>query len=338
MTSHQSKRLLVVDTDLGVDDALALLFLASRPDIEIVAVHSTHGNCRADQAADNARYVLELIGRDDIEVHRGLLQPLSQPLDVSSHIHGHDGLGNTGLTPKRRVEGEPTAVDNLLRLAAKHAGELNLVVLGPSTNVAAAAKKEPRLFDQLASVTIVGGWGPALFNDATPWRNRPFGSGGDPNVFHDPEAAQILASSGRALTWCGPNVTRQCVVEERRFIAVAERTRNPHAEFIAKISAFYSDFYSHFYSGGGTGARVMGINDSIAAAVFAVPDVVLAAVDRPVVIFRDDLGRACAAGVQTEPPQAGPKHRIISDVDFGRIIGMLLEMLERPLPRWRDRS
>ncbi|MEO6504756.1 MAG: nucleoside hydrolase [Terrimesophilobacter sp.] len=343
------KKLVVVDLDTGVDDALALLFLASRPDVELVALHSTHGNTRADQAANNTRYVMELIGREDVDIRMGLLEPLEQDLHVSAEVHGDDGLGNTGFRPSRPVTGPPDAVENLLRLSHEHAGELHLLALGPTTNIGAALRQDRTLFERLKSVTIVGGIGPALFNDPEPWRNRRTTGSRDPNVFHDVASTLEIAATEGPVTWCGPNITRQIVLPEERFIRAATESGTSHSQFIAKISEYYSDFYTSVYgltegaeppitaakntSVDVTGrTRIMGINDSLAAAVLVQPDVVLGSVQRPMRIFHDDHGQACLAGVQTDPPANGPKHRVIFDVDFVRITEMLFQMLRRPLP------
>ena len=88
-------RKVVVDTDTGVDDALALMLLAADPDVEILAVLSVFGNCHGERAADNARYVLDTCGRQDVPVYRGCDVPLKQELKLSSGVHGDDGFGNT---------------------------------------------------------------------------------------------------------------------------------------------------------------------------------------------------------------------------------------------------
>src|SRR5690625_2890573 len=175
----------------------------------MLSVHSTHGNCRTDQAANNARYVLDACGLHHVPVRMGLKEPLGPDVGVSSSIHGDDGFGNTGLAPAHSVPDEPSAVDELIRLAKQHAGNLHYLALGPVTNLAAALRREPDLLEWLATVTIVGSLGPAIHGDRAPWEDRRFAISRDPNMGCDFVAALEIAGAAGNITWCGPYVTRQ---------------------------------------------------------------------------------------------------------------------------------
>lgn len=327
------KRKVVVDTDTGVDDALALMLLAADPDVEILAVLSVFGNCHGDRAADNARYVLDTCGRQDVPVYRGCDVPLKQELKLSSGVHGDDGFGNTGLRPETSVPTEPNGIQVLLDLVNEHEGEIDYLALGPQTNLATALQTDPLLLERLKSVTIVGTLGPALYNDTEPWADRRFRVSRDPNVSFDIDAAQEVASRPGNVTWCGPYVTRQALVPEDFFLDIAASTGYAPAELITAISHDYASFYSRSY--GRDDARVMGINDSLAVATLLRPDLVAGAVQRPLQTFEDPAtGERFLAGVHPEKGETRPQHRVIFDMDFNGVLEMIDETLRRPLP-WR---
>lgn len=325
---------LVVDTDTGVDDALALMLLLSRPEIDLVSVHSTHGNCTAERAAANARYVLETCGSGEVPVHLGLTEPLGQELRLSSSIHGDDGFGNTWHEPERGPVREPDAATRLVEMVRARPGELHYLALGPVTNLATALRREPALLSMLRTVTIVGTLGPTMFEDPEPWLDRRFRISKDPNVSCDIVAAAEVAMASGPVTWVGPYVTRQCLVPTATFYDIAETTGNPHARLIREISDFYAGFYSRAYRHEGQ-PSVMGINDSIAAACLLDPDLVLASVRRPLQVFRDQEGTGYLAGVHPAREEARALQTLVMDVDFQRIIDMLVETLRTPLP-WRS--
>ena len=116
-------RKVVVDTDTGVDDALALMLLAADPDVEILAVLSVFGNTHGDRAADNARYVLDTCGRQDVPVYRGAVAPLVQELRLSAGVHGDDGFGN----------GNFQALFESIELDQIRRGVINVPAAGPAT-------------------------------------------------------------------------------------------------------------------------------------------------------------------------------------------------------------
>jgi purine nucleosidase len=324
-------RKVIVDTDTGVDDALALMLLAADPEVEILAAISVFGNCESERAADNARYVLDTCGRSDVPVYRGASVPLRQELRLNPGVHGEDGFGNTGLRPARSVPAEPDGVQVLLDLVDAHDGEIDYLALGPQTNLALALQREPRLLERLRSTTIVGTLGPALYHDTQPWADRRFRVSRDPNVTFDIDAAQEVASHVGDVTWCGPYVTRQALVPERFFLDIAAETSSPAAQLITAISADYSGFYTRSYPE--HGQRIMGINDSLAVASLLRPDLVAGAVHRPLQTFEDpETGDRYLAGVHPVRGDIRPVHRVVFDMDFDGVLDLIGETLRRPVP------
>ncbi|NUS37359.1 MAG: nucleoside hydrolase [Pseudarthrobacter sp.] len=147
----------LLDVDTGIDDALALAYLAALPDTEFVAVTASPGNVDADQVARNTLALLELCGRPGVEVAVGARAPLSIPLLTTPETHGPQGIGYAVLPePKGRLSPRD-AVDLWIEHARARPGELTALITAPLTNFALALRKAPDLPDLLAKVVIMGG-------------------------------------------------------------------------------------------------------------------------------------------------------------------------------------
>ena len=314
-------REVVVDTDTGIDDALALLVLASRPDVAVVAVGTTHGNCSTEQATANARLVLDLCGWAHVPVVGGRSTPLTGELSLASAIHGHDGLGDCGWAPAPAAPAAPpaTAVEQLVDLARDRRGALDLVALGPLTNLAAALRQEPDLLAAYRTVTVMGGTGPRL----QVGEPDPTLGVGDPNTYHDAEAARLVAAAPGDVTLVGVDVTMGCAVGGADLDRLA-RAATTHGRFAADIVQLYVAAYERGY-----GSRCLTIHDPLAAMV---------AVDLEVgATFRH--GGTTVDGppggervVLAEDPAAGPPRRVLASVDVPRAVDHLFAALEHPLP------
>lgn len=180
---------LIIDCDTGIDDSLALLYACASPEAEIVAVTCVSGNVEARQVADNTRAVLELAGRENLEVALGRETPLVRPLEVTPETHGPRGLGYAVLPPPRRPLSDRHAADLLVAEARRRPGEVTLVTLGPLTNLALAVLREPELPRLLRRLVIMGGSYRAPGNTAptTEW-----------NIHCDPEAAKAVLAAWEA--------------------------------------------------------------------------------------------------------------------------------------------
>ncbi len=134
----------VVDTDTGIDDALALLYLAGRPDVEIAAVTSVYGNCSVDDALLNIGLVMRLAGLEDVPVAAGAAGPVDgRPAALAPYVHGKDGLGDLGLDRPSPTLVGPSSAEYLVELANSAPGEYDLLPLGPLSNVALALQLDP---------------------------------------------------------------------------------------------------------------------------------------------------------------------------------------------------
>jgi len=195
-------RHVIIDTDPGVDDALALMLAFSSPELRVEAVTTVVGNVSHEKAHRNALKMLEFLGVTDVPVARGAAKPLLRPPLDAEEVHGKTGLGDAVLPEPKLRSDERTAVGLILEKAEELKGRLTLVAIGPLTNIAAAVLAEPRLPDQVAGLVIMGG----AFN-VTPYGHGNVTPVAEFNIWHDPEAAKIVFDSGMQVTAVGLDVT-----------------------------------------------------------------------------------------------------------------------------------
>ena len=312
---------LVVDTDTGIDDALALMLLASLPDVEIVAVTTTHGNCSTEQSTANAGRVLAACGLGHVPVTGGLSAPLAGELSVAAVVHGGDGLGDCGEAPPPAPPAPPgaTAVDALLRLAHERPGELHLLALGPVTNLGAAVRVDPDVLGAFTSVTVMGGTGRRL----APGDTDPTLGVGDPNVYHDAEAARLVAAARPRLTLVGVDVTMGVAAGPTHLERIAAATTD-HGRLAHRITAFYVDFYERAY-----GRRALTLHDPLAATVAAGLDVSATFVEGRAVVEGPPGAERCV--IEPESPGARTA-RALASCDAERVCELMTSALEKPLP------
>ena len=186
------------DTDIGVDDAAALLVLSRTPETEVAGISAVAGNVPMERAYDNARKVAALEGLD-CPVYRGADRPLYRELKTALHVHGEDGLGGAVLPPSPAPETEEAAWDSLYRAAVAAGGALEVVAVGPLTNLAIAFGKYPDLKDRIRRILLMGG--AAKGGNVTP--------AAEFNIHVDPHAAQMVFKSGVPIVMCGLDVTER---------------------------------------------------------------------------------------------------------------------------------
>ena len=173
---------LLIDTDPGVDDALALLMAFNDPRHEVVGLTIAAGNVGLEHTVRNALKLCE-VARSDAPVFAGAPAPLLHPARDAAYVHGRDGFGDTGYSPvARNAEAEHAALA-ILRLSHAHAGRLLLVALGPLTNLALALRLDPTLPQRIARLVVMGG---AVTGHGNITAAAEF------NVYFDPEAAHIV--------------------------------------------------------------------------------------------------------------------------------------------------
>jgi purine nucleosidase len=317
---------LIVDADPGIDDTLALFYLAAQPDVEIVAVGSVHGNAPAAQTAANARHVLRLAGLPDVPVAVGAWRPLAQPLETAEFVHGPDGLAGLGGVDAEPARGE-SAAEQIVRLARAYPGELTLLALGPATNVALALMLEPELPALLRRVVLLGG---AI---GVPGNLTAYA---DANFYHDPEAADLILGAGFTMTLVGLNVTEASRADDAWLDALA-KSDDPRAKYCSDVLAFYAAFYTNMF-----GVRVATLHDPLAAAI---------ALDPGFATYEEMAVRVELTGTHTRGQTLTDLRRLSSDVhiaspitegrpavsvavtvDADRFLDVLFQTLTQPAP------
>lgn len=305
-------RRVIVDCDTGIDDALALLYLAAQEDIEIVAAGSVHGNVAADLAAVNALRVLELAGLADVPVAVGAGRPLAQPLATAEVVHGRDGLGNTFRPPPAGSPMAGSAAEQLARLAREQPGEFEVLALGPLTNLALALMLEPRLAQLIPRVVIMGGatHGPG---NITPTAEA--------NIWHDPEAAALVLGAPWPVTLVPLDVTQETLLTEPG-LARLHRSDAPAARFSWQIVQHYLDFHVSLL-----GRRECPMHDPLAAILLAHPE--LADYENAAVCVELG-GTSRGATIVDRRPGADPAGSvaIATRVDRPAAVARLLEALD----------
>jgi len=174
---------LLIDTDPGVDDALALLMAFNDSDHQLVGLTIAAGNVGLEHTVRNALKLCEVAGREDVPVYAGCADPLLHPAADAAYVHGRDGFGDIGYPPASRTAETEHAALAILRLSHEHAGELLLVALGPLTNIALALKLDPTLSQRIKRFVVMGGAVSAHGNIT---------AAAEFNIAFDPEAAHIV--------------------------------------------------------------------------------------------------------------------------------------------------
>ncbi|MFO7172134.1 MAG: nucleoside hydrolase [Bacillota bacterium] len=314
----------ILDVDTGCDDAVAILLALNSPELEVLAIGTTHGNVEAELAALNTLRVLEWVGRDDIPVAVGAAAPLCQPLRTARWVHGEDGLGNLHLPPPRRQPTGEHAADQIVRLARQHPGEVTLIATGPLTNLALALAKEPRLPELIREVILMGGSAFAGGN-LSPWAEA--------NIGHDPEAAAAVFAAPWPVTMVGLDVTMAALFT-RAIHEELGRCPRPGAQLAYRVLAYYLDFYDRVYGRGGCAQH-----DALAVAVAIDPSLVEAPLLPVQVETRGEHTRGMTvvdrrALLADRVPELFPDRdrwhvRVALKVDGERFLSLLLERLTR---------
>jgi len=184
---------LLIDTDPGVDDALALLMAFADARHAVVGLTVTAGNVGLAHTLANALKLCEVCGRGEVPVHPGCAEPLLHGAPDAAYVHGADGFGDVGYEPAVASADREHAALAILRLSHEHAGALVLVALGPLTNIALALKLDPTLPDRIARLVVMGGAVTAHGN-ITP--------AAEFNIYFDPEAAMLVFRGFSRLDLC----------------------------------------------------------------------------------------------------------------------------------------
>ncbi len=230
---------IIIDTDPGIDDAMAILFALKSSALEVVGLTTIHGNVHTDLATQNALRLVEFAGQPDIPVAHGAELPLIVPLDsVADFVHGPDGFGNTNQPAPQGEAVDKTAAQFIVELVMANPGQITLVPIGPLTNIALALALEPRLVEHVAEIVVMGGAANV---------NGNINPAAEANIYHDPHAADIVFTAGWPLTMVGLDVTLKTIMTNDYLVSL-KANGSKIGTFIYDISRFYLDFHNQAYN------------------------------------------------------------------------------------------
>ncbi|HEY1863266.1 MAG TPA: nucleoside hydrolase [Roseiarcus sp.] len=248
---------MMIDVDPGIDDAMAIFYAVLRPVIKLEALTTTFGNTDTSIATDNALRVLELLGRPDIPVARGVARSFIHPyVRRADHVHGSNGIGDIELPQPKISATDEHASDLIIRLAKENPGEMTLCPVGPVTNVALALVKAPEIAKILRKIVVMGS---TIFHPGIQGPTAPMV---DANFANDPEAAHIVLRSGADITLVGMDVTMTTLLTTGMIDEVA-REGDEAAKTLMRMTEFYVKAYKRIYPG----IAGCGLHDPLAVAV-----------------------------------------------------------------------
>ena len=230
----------IIDTDPGTDDALAILLALNSPEIRVEALTIVAGNQTAPKGLENALKVLSLAGRCDLPVAKGAERPLVSKLVVDRFWNGPNGLGGVELPQSRCTVDAEFGPDLIIKLVHKYPHEITLIPIGPETNIALAVRKDPSIVPLVKGVVLMGG----------SISGGNITAAGEFNVYCDPEAAAVVFNAGWPVTMVGLDVTEVTLIRDAQ-VAELERNAGPQAKFAAALARFQIGLYQGTGFGGG---------------------------------------------------------------------------------------
>ncbi len=226
--AESSPKRVIIDTDPGTDDAMAIILALNSPELKVEALTVVPGNVDGRQGLENALKIVSLAGRCDIIVAGGAQHPLNQKLITAQFWHGKNGLANVEL-PATKCKADPRfGPDLIIEMVHKYPHEITLIPVGPLTNIALAVSKDPSIASLVKDIVIMGGSITGGNVDGA----------AEANIYNDPEAAAIVFNAGWMVTMVGSDVGERTLIT-RRYLAELQSLHGPESDFIAKIAEFY---------------------------------------------------------------------------------------------------
>ena len=249
---------IIIDTDPGVDDSLAIFVALNSPELDVLGLTTVFGNATTFTCTENALRLLEIAKRTDIPVAEGAHLPLNGNLrGAASFVHGENGQGNVELKPPTNKTLEIDAVAFLKNQIEVHPNEITLVPVGPLTNIANLLTTHPGIDSKIKEIILMGG------NAQSPGNATPTA---EANILNDPEAADIVFSAQCEITMVGLDVTNNVFMSEEEVNKLGS-FENEKSKHISKINPFYFNFLKEFFQDNG-----MPIHDSSAVTYLVHPE------------------------------------------------------------------
>ncbi|KAG5573720.1 hypothetical protein H5410_063486 [Solanum commersonii] len=266
---------IIIDTDPGIDDAIAIFVALQSPEIEVIGLTTIFGNVHTTLSTRNALHLLEIAGRTDIPVAEGSHVTIIEGVkpQSSGYAHGTDGLGNQNISPPKGKPIEQTAAEFLIQQASLYPGKVTVVALGPLTNIALAIQLDPEFFKKVGQIVVLGG-AFAVNGNVSP--------AAEANIFKDPTAADIVFTSGADVLAVGLNITHQVVLTDSHRGELA-KSNGKFAQYLSKLLDVYFDYHHTAYN-----MRGVFLHD---------PTALLAAVNPSLITYSEGVVRVQTVGI-----------------------------------------
>ncbi|XP_039047551.1 uridine nucleosidase 1-like [Hibiscus syriacus] len=232
--SHAYRNKLIIDTDPGIDDSMAILMAFQNPEYEILGLTTVFGNLHTKDATSNALLLCEIAGCPGVPVAEGSPEPLKggRPC-VADFIHGSDGLGNMYLPQPKTKKSDKSASEFLVEKVSEYPGEVSVLALGPLTNLSLAIKRDSSFVSKVKNIVVLGGSFFALGNE---------NPAAEANIYGDPEAADIVFTSGANIVIVGINITTQVQMTDDDIIEL-KQSKGKHAQLLSEMCEFYRNWH-----------------------------------------------------------------------------------------------
>jgi len=230
-----SGKKIILDTDPGTDDAMALMLALNSPELDVRAITVVPGNVTARQGLENALRMVSLANRCDIPVAGGAQHPLFQKLITAEFWHGKNGLANIELPASKCKADARFGPDLIIELVHAYPHEITLVPVGPLTNISLALEKDPSIVPLVKEVILMGG----------SLKGGNVNASAEANIYNDPEAAQIVFQAGWPLTMVGLDVGDKTLFSRKQLEQLG-RTHGPVNDFVYEVTKFLVELSEKF--------------------------------------------------------------------------------------------
>lgn len=295
---------LIIDTDPGIDDAMAIAYAAAAPEIDLIGLTTVFGNTHVHQSSRNARFLLDKLGLE-APVAEGAAFALGETSHApSEHVHGPEGFGDITEIPQIGANHRLSAAEFLVEMARQHKGELVVCAVGPLTNIAEAIRLDPSFADNIQRLVIMGG---AVYCPGNITEHA------EANIYHDASAADAVFAAPPDTVLVGLDVTLKTLYETADFEALAVRSLDMGG-FLRDISRFYLKFYKEV-----GGLEGCGLHDSTAViACTHEPMFETVETGLQVIVEGPEIGA-------TRPVTSRPPVRVCRDVNGAGVVSLFTE-------------
>jgi inosine-uridine nucleoside N-ribohydrolase len=311
---------IIIDTDPGIDDAMAIFLAFKSPEVEVIGLTTIYGNVYTTLATKNALHLLEVAGRTDIPVAEGSHVTLTKAtkLRIADFVHGADGLGNQNFPPPKGKPIKQSAAAFLVEQANLYPGKITVVALGPLTNIALAIQLDPAFAKNIGQIVLLGG----AFSV-----NGNVNPATEANIFGDPDAADVVFISGADVVAVGINVTHQAVMTDSDRDKLAQ-SNGKFAQYLCQILEVYFSYHHDAYATRGVylhdpTALLVAINPSLFTYTEGVVRVQTSGITRGLTLFDNRQKRFAEKTEWADKPTV----KVAVTVDAKAVVKLIMDRL-----------